>query len=123
MTRVLCVALGGAAGAVARYLVGGWAAARWGTAFPIGTLLVNATGSLLLGLVAALTTDRFVAPQARLLLGVGFLGAYTTFSTLAYETLALLAGGSFVRAALNAVGSLIIGLLAAWVGSVIGRLL
>jgi CrcB protein len=123
VTRLALVAVGGAAGAVARYLIGGWAAARWSAGFPFGTLLVNVTGSFLLGLLATLTTERFVSPNVRVLLGIGFLGAYTTFSTFAYESLQLLAAGSFGRAALNMVGSLLVGLAAVWLGVVVARLL
>lgn len=122
MIRIAIVALGGALGAVARYLLGGWVAARWGSTFPVGTLVINVTGAFLLGVVATLTTDRFSAPQARLLLGVGFLGAYTTFSTFTYETLQLLSEGSFSAAALNVAGSLVLGLLAVWLGVVVARL-
>lgn len=123
MTRLVLVAAGGAAGAVARYLVGGFVAERWGTSFPLGTLLVNVSGSFLLGLLITLTTDRFVSPGLRATLGVGFLGAYTTFSTFQYETLQLLVSGSVGRAALNIGVSLSTGLLAVWLGTVVARLL
>lgn len=117
------MAMGGAAGAVARHLVGGWAAARWGTTFPYGTLAINVVGSFLLGAVATLTTERFVAPEARLLIGVGFLGAFTTFSTFSYESLQLLSDGGFLPATLNLFGSLAAGLAAVWLGMVLARLL
>ena len=123
MIRILIVAVGGASGSVTRYLLGGWAAARWGTAFPYGTMLINVTGSFLLGLVGVLTTERFSAPQVRLLLGVGFMGGYTTFSTFQYESLQLLAQGSYARAALNMGGSLALGLIGVWLGVVAARLL
>lgn len=123
MTRLVLVAAGGAAGAVARYLVGGFVAERCGTSFPLGTLAVNVTGSFFLGFLVALTTDRFVSPGLRTTLGVGFLGAYTTFSTFEYETLQLLVSGSVGRAALNIGVSLSTGLLAVWLGTVVARLL
>ena len=122
MARVLLVAAGGATGAVARYLVGGWVASRCGAGFPWGTLLVNVTGSFLLGLAATLTLERFGHPGVRLLVGVGFLGAYTTFSTFSYETVQLLAEGSLFRAALNVGVSVGVGLVAVWLGMVVARL-
>ncbi len=123
MERLLIVAFGGAAGAVARYLVGGWCAGRWGADFPYGTLVINVSGSLVLGFVAVLTTERFSAPNIRLLVGVGFLGAYTTFSTYQYESLQMLMEGSTARALLNLFGSLALGVPAAWLGTVLARLL
>src|SRR5438067_7305899 len=84
------IGLGGVLGANARYLVSVWAANRWGVAFPYGTLLVNATGSFLIGFVLALVAARFGdSAEGRLLVVAGFLGAYTTFSTFAFETVAL----------------------------------
>jgi CrcB protein len=84
------VGLGGAVGAVARFAVSRWALARFGPGFPIGTLFVNASGSFLLGVLAGLTAARAGVPDgARLLVGVGFCGAYTTFSTFATDTIAL----------------------------------
>ncbi len=90
MSQFLYIAIGAAFGANARYLVGLWAAGRLGTGYPHGTWIVNITGSFLLGFVLALTTDRIsMSPNMRLLLTVGFLGSYTTFSTYAVESVGL----------------------------------
>lgn len=87
---IIAIAAGGALGALARYGVGTWAAARWGTAFPWGTLLINVTGSLLLGLFSAWYVHRAGLPlELRLFVAVGFCGAYTTFSTFALDTVSL----------------------------------
>lgn len=126
LEQSLWVGLGGFLGANARYWLGGWAQARWGTAFPWGTFLVNVTGSFLLGLLMALLAERLSMPRAptlRLGIAVGFIGAYTTFSTFTYETLALAGTQGWVRAAVNAFGSLAAGLAAVLLGNWIGRLL
>jgi CrcB protein len=117
VTRILWVGFGGFCGAIARYLLGGWIAARFGPQFPWGTLVINLSGSFILGVVATLLAERLVAPpQVRLFIAIGFLGAYTTFSTFTYETLALWENGSYLRAAANIFGSLLAGLLAVWLG-------
>ena len=121
---LLWVGLGGFIGANARYLVGYWAAQRYGTAFPWGTFLINVSGSFILGLFTTLVTERFSAPpQLRLLIAIGFVGAYTTFSTFEYETLQLAGSGSLLRAFANAGGSLVAGFLAVWIGARLARLL
>lgn len=124
MSRLLVIALGAALGANARYLVGLWAASRFGAAFPYGTLIVNIAGSLLLGFVVALATERLaLSPQTRLLIVVGFLGSFTTFSSYAVESLALLRGGGFWSAALNILGNNLLALAAALAGSYFGRII
>lgn len=90
MNRFLIIAIGAALGANARYLVNLWAAGRFGADFPYGTLLVNITGSFILGFLLALSTERIdMSPEMRLLLATGFLGSYTTFSSYAVESLNL----------------------------------
>ena len=122
--RYLLVGLGGFLGANARYVVSRWAAGAWPGAFPWGTLLINVSGSFLLGLLAALATARLRLPEEyRLLLAVGFLGAYTTFSTLTQETLELFERGEPLRAAAYVAGSVLLGLLAALLGTALGRAL
>ena len=122
MEKYLWIGLGGFLGANARYLVGGWAADRWGAAFPFGTLLVNVSGSFLLGLFLAATTERFLAdPRWRLMLAVGFLGAYTTFSTYTYETMQMVASGGWWPGVLNALANNAVGLLASALGIALGR--
>lgn len=115
----LWVLLGGAVGAPVRYLVDRALAARTGSALPWGTFTVNATGSLLLGTVAGAATA--LPPALPLLLGVGFCGALTTYSTFSYETMRLMEDGAFGAAVVNVTGNLVTGLAAAalgyWIGS------
>jgi CrcB protein len=117
------VALGGAAGAVARYLVDGWIVERAGTSFPWGTLAINLSGSFVLGLLAALAIDRAVLPaEIRAPVMIGFLGAYTTFSTLMLESWRLFEAGQNVAALANLAGSLVLGVAAVAAGLVVGRM-
>src|SRR5688572_11241062 len=100
------VALGGAGGAVCRYGVGVWVIGRFGGTFPLHTLLVNVSGSLAIGVLMVVLTERFVAdPVWRLLLVVGFLGGYTTFSSYSYEVLVLIESGEWQSAAWYVVSS------------------
>lgn len=123
------VFLGGGLGAVCRYLVTTQVGARFGTMFPWGTLSVNLLGSLLmgwiLGLILLLTerTGSGLGEAVRLLLTVGFLGGFTTFSSFSMETLTLLRGGSLFYALANIGMNVILGLLAAWLGLALSRLL
>lgn len=118
------VALGGAAGAVTRYLVDGVVAERAAGAFPWGTLVINLSGSLALGLVFALAIERGVLPaNIRGPLMIGFLGAYTTFSTLMLESWRLWEDGAAGLAVANAFGSVVLGLAAVFVGLTLGRAL
>lgn len=118
------VAAGGALGAVARYLVNRWVADWLGAQFPYGTLAINLSGSFVLGLFLTLLAARGQsATEQRLFFAVGFLGAYTTFSTWTYESAALLADGAPLAALFNLFGSLLLGLLAVFVGIAVGRLL
>jgi CrcB protein len=122
LTPFVAISTGTVLGANARYQVGLWAAARWGSAFPWGTLLVNLTGSFLLGFYLTLVTERFTGRAAtRLFVATGFCGAYTTFSTFSYETVALVQQGTVVLAALYVAGSLVLGLLAVAAGVVAAR--
>ena len=121
---IVVIALGGAAGAVARFLVDGWVSQRMAGAFPWGTLAINVSGSLLLGLLFALAVERAVLPaDLRAPLMIGFLGAFTTFSTLMLESWRLLEGGALGLAFVNMVGSLVLGLGAMFVGLALGRAL
>ena len=121
---IILVALGGAAGAVARYVVDGIISDRSGGAFPWGTLVINLSGSALLGLLFALAVERGVLPASvRGPLMIGFVGAYTTFSTLMLESWRLWEDGAVGLAAANALGSLVLGLAALFVGLTIGRAL
>jgi fluoride exporter len=124
LQRVLWVGLGGFLGANARYWLSLWVQSRWDTGFPWGTLVVNVSGSLLLGFLMTLLVQRAslpVAPALRLFFAVGLLGAYTTFSTFEYETFALLTAGERLRAAWNVLGSNLAGFAAVWIGVLLGR--
>lgn len=117
MVQVVWIAVAGAAGAVSRYGVGLGAARFLGEDLPWGTLLVNVSGSLLLGalLQATLSTD-WIPPSARAPLTTGFLGAFTTFSTFSVETVVLVDRGQAAAAAGNMLGNLGLGLAAAYGG-------
>ncbi len=124
LRELLVVAGGGAAGAVARYLVSAAVQSRTGPGFPWGTLVVNLSGAFLLGLLAeAATRMPALTPEMRLLLATGFLGAFTTFSTLSLESLALLRSGAFGAFAANTLGGLALGLAACWLGMLAARAL
>ncbi len=123
MNRLLAVALGGAFGAVSRYLISGWVARlTHESPFPYGTLAVNVTGSFLLGLMMGLGGEgRLMLPPAvRVVLGIGFLGAFTTFSTFSYETIEALRIGDFRVAIGNTVISVVTALAACWLGLELG---
>jgi CrcB protein len=95
------VALGSAAGGAARYLLGGWIQDRAGGTFPVQTLLINVTGSLLLGFLQRYALESTaISPEVRTLLTIGFCGGYTTFSTFSFETVRMLEDGEWRRAAL-----------------------
>lgn len=111
--------LAAALGAPARYLVDGAVSDRTGGVFPWGTFAVNATGSFLLGLLVGLGIDHGFSRDARVILGTGFCGAYTTFSTYTFETVRLLEEGAQAAALRNALGTLAAGSLAAGAGLVL----
>ncbi len=120
MDKYLWVMIGGAVGSLARYAAGTAIMGRFGGRFPLGTLLVNVSGSFMIGLIMTLLTERFIAhPNWRLILVVGFLGGYTTFSTFEYETYkAVKDGGSWIGL-LNIAGSVLLGYIAVWLGAVL----
>ncbi|MCS7236086.1 MAG: fluoride efflux transporter CrcB [Armatimonadota bacterium] len=122
--RYALVLLGGALGALARYVVDGWVVSRLDLGFPFGTFVVNVSGSFLLGVLSVLTAERLLVPSEwRLLLGVGVLGAYTTFSTWQYETFRLLEAGQWGAGLANLFGSAGAGFAALALGVVVGRAL
>ena len=129
MENIVLVFTGGGIGAVCRYLTTTHIGARFGTVFPWGTLAVNTIGSFLMGLIMGvllLLTERAeisLAEPARLLLTVGFLGGFTTFSSLSLETLTLMRGDSTFYVFANIASNLVLGLLAAWLGLMAARLL
>jgi CrcB protein len=109
-------AAGGIVGAPARFVVDQLVTARTGSRFPWGTFVVNATGGFVLGLLAGLATHHHIGPVPSTVMGSGFCGAYTTFSTFSYESIYLLEEGTPGVALLNIAGSLAVGLLAAAAG-------
>lgn len=122
--RFLLISLGAILGANARYWLGDWVSQKWGTAFPLGTLIINLSGSLVLGFFLTLATERFMLdPRWRLLLAVGFLGAYTTFSTYTYESISLILKGQWSVGVFNLIGSTILGVFAAAMGVYLAKLL
>jgi CrcB protein len=121
MREMLWVGAGGFLGAIARYVVGGWVATRLGTAFPYGTFVINVTGSFVLGVIMGAVEGHVVSPVFRLSTAVGFIGAYTTFSTFTYETIRLVEDGSFLFAAVNVTASVLVGIASVVLGLAIGR--
>ena len=119
----LLVGVGGFLGANARFLVARGVGALFETRFPLGTFVINVSGSFLLGVLGTVIADKvFPASEAmRLALGVGFLGAFTTFSTFEFETHALLNDGSWLTATANMAASLLVGLIAVRAGMVVAR--
>lgn len=118
--QYLLVMLGGAAGSLARYVAGMAIMARLGGRFPLGTLVINVTGSFLIGLLMALFTERFHPhPYWRLLLVVGFLGGYTTFSSFEYETYSAVRAGTPWMGLINVVASVAMGYAAVWLGALL----
>jgi CrcB protein len=117
---LLLLGLAGGLGAATRFAFAEWATKRWWPTFPLATLLINVTGAFALG---ALTTAGGASGEARLLLGTGFLGGYTTFSTLSYDSHSLFRSGQTRAAWLNTVGSLALGVGAAALGLWCGALL
>lgn len=122
MLQIAAIAGGGAVGALMRFWVAGWVYGLLGRGFPWGTLVVNVSGSLVMGFLYVMLVERMnVAPEWRALLLVGFLGAFTTFSTFSLETLNLIEDGQLLRAMMNVLLSVVLCITAAWVGMVLGR--
>jgi CrcB protein len=124
MQNIFIIGIGGFLGAVARYGVGLWMGQKWGRSFPLGTFFINVSGSFLIGFLMALFTERLMLnPQWRMFLVIGFLGAYTTFSTFEYETGALLRDSEWLIASLNLVLSVFVGFIALKLGEGAARIL
>jgi fluoride exporter len=119
----LIVGLGGFVGANARFLVARWLGAFVETRFPLGTFVINISGSFLLGVIGTMVAQKVFrnSDAVRLAVGVGFLGAYTTFSTFTFETHALFDDGEWITATTNMFASLFVGLLAVRAGIVAAR--
>ena len=126
MIEFLAVFFGGAVGSVSRLYAGRFVMGLSGGTFPLGTMLVNITGAIVIGFLAALAEpeSRFLlSPNTRLLLMTGFCGGYTTFSTFSLETVSLMADGQWLGASANVLGSVVFCLAGVWLGSILGELL
>lgn len=110
------LALGGVLGTLARFLLGGWIHSWVGAAMPWGTLTINLLGSFVLGVAMRGAELSSLSPELRAMIGIGFCGAFTTFSTFTFETVSLMQEGAWVRAAFYAFGSLGMGLVAMALG-------
>ncbi len=117
---VLLVGIAGAFGAVSRYLLGRFVAERAGSQFPLGTLIINLSGAFVIGLLFALVAHKHLSATIQLPLATGFLGGYTTFSTMSWESVQLVRGGSTTRSILYLGGSVLLGLLTATLGIAAG---
>jgi len=129
-SNVMVLAVGGALGTNARYWLALWlneaswrTHGTWLSSFPLGTFIINVTGSFILGLVGTVFLERLDHREWFLLLGTGFCGGYTTFSTFEWETLQLLRDGSWMMAAVNVVGSVAVGFIGVVLGAVLGNLI
>jgi fluoride exporter len=122
LSKYIAVAIGGALGALARYWIASTVGARFDARFPFSTLIINLSGSFVAGMFLTLALGRVnLHPNWRLAIVVGFLGAYTTFSTLAYESFKLLEERNIIRGFANIIVSMILGLIAVWLGVVAAR--
>lgn len=124
LEKYLFIAVGGSLGSIARYWVGSTVSGRLGTKFPYGTFVINITACLIIGFALTYLGKRAeLNPEWRFLIPIGFVGAYSTFSTYEWETLSTMRSGAFLLAALYAVGSLLLGLIAVWGGSLLAEVL
>jgi len=122
LQKYLLIAAGGGLGSIARYWVGSTISGRIGTRFPFGTFVINMTACIVIGFALTYLGKRTgLDPAWRFLVAVGFIGAYSTFSTYEWETLSTLRSGAFMLAALYAAGSLILGLAATWAGALLAE--
>lgn len=118
----LWIALGAVVGASARYFISGYAAKIYPSSFPYGTLIINFTGSLVLGFFLVWSTERVLLdPRWRLLIAIGFCGSYTTFSSYAFETFALFEQGQWLLVGLNVIASNLLCLISVLAGAALAR--
>lgn len=110
------VGLGGIFGTLLRFYLGKWISAKASTSFPWGTWVINISGSFILGILSGLHSSQTIPNWSWLMLGVGFCGAYTTFSTFGYETIGLIEKGNKSQAAAYVITSVVLGILFAWLG-------
>jgi len=123
MINLIVVGIGGFIGAILRYVISGFFYDLYGDKFPYGTLAVNIIGCLALGFFITLAEGKFIiSPQMRSFAAIGLLGAFTTFSTFSFETMALLQSELYSSAFLNVLLSVIVGIFAVWAGIVLAKL-
>jgi len=124
MIKFVNLIIGGAVGTIARYLLAGVVYRTMGTSFPYGTLVVNVSGCFILGILASLADKKFIlGPDARILLMIGFCGAFTTFSTLIFESDNLIRNGEALRAFINVFVSIVLGFILFRAGSLLGEII
>jgi fluoride exporter len=124
LQKYFFIALGGSLGSIARYWVGSTISGRLGTKFPYGTFVINVSACIIIGFALTFLGKRAdLNPAWRFLIPVGFVGAYSTFSTYEWETLSTLRTGAFALAAFYALISLFLGLAAVWCGSIIAEVI
>lgn len=123
MVKYLVIGVGGFLGALARYGLGTYIGSRYGVRFPYGTFVINMSGSFLVGFILTFLARSTVSVYWRYLIPIGFIGAYTTFSTFEYETLRAVQDGQVATGVLNVVLSNLVGLAAVWAGFLMGRIL
>lgn len=122
MQNFLVIAVGGALGALSRYSLGLWISNKWNQGFPLHTFIINVMGAFLLGFINILLVERYaINPIWRLGIGVGFLGAFTTFSTFGFETITLIQEGSLYTAMSYTLLSVLIGFAAVAIGIGLAR--
>ena len=122
MNKYWMVGIGGFLGAIARFWLGGFISNRLGAKFPYGTFIINISGSYLIGLIVTVLAERsHWSANWRYLIPIGFIGAYTTFSTFELETFQSLRDGEFLFASLNVLLSVVVGFIAVWLGVITGR--
>lgn len=116
------IGIGGFLGSIARFWIGGVVYEKTGAKFPYGTFVINISGSFLIGFIVTILTERtHLSPNWRYLIPIGFIGAYTTFSTFEWETLSAIRDGQLLIAGLNVVLSVVVGFVAVWLGIISGR--
>ena len=121
MLKYLIVGVGGFLGAVARYIVATYIGSRYGVRFPYGTFVINMSGCFLIGFIVTLLARTTASQYWRYFIPIGFIGAYTTFSTFEYETLRAVQDGQFTTGLLNVAFSVVVGFVAVWARAAIGR--
>jgi len=120
--KYMIVGIGGALGSVLRFWVGSYIGGRFGSRFPLGTFVINVTGSFLIGMILTILAEKTQwSANWRYLIPIGFIGGYTTFSAFEYETFRLFQDGQMMSAALNVGLSVVVGFAGVWAGTLAGR--